>query len=69
MGVILRLYWGYLGMMEKNMEIIILSQKGIEYGVYGNLIIRYPKPYSIYLRGTIDLRLEVSKEQEHWQKD
>ena len=51
------------------MEIIILSQKGIEYGVYGNLIIRYPKPYSIYLRGTIDLRLEVSKEQEHWQKD
>ena len=25
----------------------------MEYGVYGNLIIIYPKPSSIYLRGTI----------------
>ena len=25
----------------------------IEYGVYGDLIIIYTKPYSIYLRGTI----------------
>ena len=25
--------------------------KQIEFGVYGELIIRYPKPYSIYLRG------------------
>ena len=27
--------------------------KYIEYRVYGYLIIRYPKPYSIYLRGTV----------------
>ena len=27
--------------------------KYIEYGVYGDPIITYPKPYSIYLRGTI----------------
>ena len=27
-----------------------------EYGVNGNLIVIYPKPYSIYLRGTINLR-------------
>ena len=25
----------------------------IEHGVYGDLYIIYPKPYSIYLRGTI----------------
>ena len=25
----------------------------LEYGVYGDLIIIYPKPYSIYLRGAI----------------
>ena len=25
----------------------------MEYGVYGDLIVIYPKPYSIYLRGTI----------------
>ena len=25
----------------------------MEYGVHGNLIVIYPKPYSIYLRGTI----------------
>ena len=30
-----------------------LGLKQIEYGVYGDLIIIYPKPYSIYLRGTI----------------
>ena len=29
----------------------------MEYGVYGDLIIIYPKPYSIYLRGTIRFRL------------
>ena len=23
------------------------------YGVYGDLMIMYPKPYSIYLRGTV----------------
>ena len=31
----------------------IVPLKQIEYGVYGDLIIRYPKPYSIYLRGTL----------------
>ena len=31
----------------------IVPLKQIEYGVYGDLIIIYPKPYSIYLRGTI----------------
>ena len=29
--------------------------KWIEYGVYGDLFIAYPKPYSIYLTGTVDL--------------
>ena len=37
-----------MGIMEKKMETTM------EYGVYGDLII-YPKPYSIYLRGTITL--------------
>ena len=32
----------------------IVPFKSIENGVYGDLIIIYPKPYSIYLRGTID---------------
>ena len=32
---------------------VIVPLKWIEYGVYGDLIIIYPKPYSIYLRGTI----------------
>ena len=31
--------------------IVLLHQ--IEYGVYGDLIIIYPKPSSIHLRGTI----------------
>ena len=31
----------------------IVPLKWIEHGVYGMGIIRYPKPYSIYLRGTI----------------
>ena len=43
--------------MEKKMETTIFGLgfrvKGIEYGVYGDLIIKYPKPYSIYLRGTV----------------
>ena len=26
----------------------------MEYGVYKDLLVTYPKPYSIYLRGTID---------------
>ena len=32
-----------------------LGFREIEYGVYGDLIIIYPKPYSIYLRGIIML--------------
>ena len=32
----------------------IATLQYIEYGVCGDLIPRYPKPYSIYLRGTID---------------
>ena len=28
----------------------------MEYGVYGDLILRYPKSYSISLRGTIGLK-------------
>ena len=30
-----------------------LALKQVKYGVYGDLILIYPKPYSIYLRGTI----------------
>ena len=32
-----------------------VSLKYIEHGVYGDLIMIYPKPYSIYLRGSITL--------------
>ena len=38
----------------------IFSLKQIEYGVYGDLLIIYPKPYSIYLRGTITLNPELN---------
>ena len=31
----------------------IVHLTSIEYGVYGDLLITYPKPYSIYFRGTI----------------
>ena len=31
--------------------------KYIEYGVFGDLIIRYPEAYSVYLRGTIGFRV------------
>ena len=33
---------------------LIVPLKKIEYGVYGDLLVLYPKPYSIYLRGTIN---------------
>ena len=33
----------------------IVPLKYIEYGVYGDLVIIYPKPYSIDLPGNIDL--------------
>ena len=39
----------------------IVPLKYIEYGVYGDVIITYPKPYSIYLRGTIRLELNLMK--------
>ena len=48
-----------MGIMEKKMETnyiglqIIVPLTYIEYGVYGDLIILDPKPYSIYLRGAI----------------
>ena len=32
---------------------ILVRLKWIEYGVYRDLITIYPKPYSVYLRGTI----------------
>ena len=35
--------------------------KWIEYGQYGGLIIIYPKPYSIYLRGTVNPKLLESR--------
>ena len=45
-------YWGYIG--------FIVPLKWIDYGVYADLILIYPKPYSIYLRGTIGfLRFRV----------
>ena len=37
----------------------VVLLKYIEYGVYGDLIILYPKPYSIYLRGTIGFRVST----------
>ena len=35
---------------------VIVPLKSIEYRVYGDLIMTYPKPYSIYLRETIEFR-------------
>ena len=32
---------------------VIVPLKEIEYGVYGDPMLMYPKPYSIYLRGPI----------------
>ena len=34
----------------------------IEYGVKGDLIMIYPKPYSIYSRGTTGCRVRAYKE-------
>ena len=42
-------------------ETLIVPLKWIEYGVYGDLIIVYPKPYSVYLRGTITAWLSASR--------
>ena len=38
-------------MVAKSLVLVPLTL--IEHGVYGDLIIIYPKPYSINLRGTI----------------
>ena len=35
--------------------------KQIEYGVYGDLIILYPRPYSIHLRGTVGFGVRYGK--------
>ena len=35
---------------------VIVPLKWIEYGLYGDLIIICPKPYSVYLTGTISAR-------------
>ena len=40
---------------ETNAGIVPLKQ--MEYRVYGDLIMIYPKPYSIYLRGTIGSKI------------
>ena len=34
-------------------NMVIVPLKQIEYGIHGDLIIIYPKPYSIDLRGTL----------------
>ena len=44
-------------MESLNVESLIVPLKQIDYGVYGDLILIYPKPYSIYLRGTIAPKL------------
>ena len=44
-----------MGIMEKKMETTYNGLGSRIYGVYGDLIIIYPKPNSIYLRGTINL--------------
>ena len=33
----------------------MIPLKQIEYGVYGDLIATYPKPHSMYVRGTTGL--------------
>ena len=57
----LGLYWGYIGIMENQMETaimglgcrVIVTFKWMESG-FGYIIIRSPyTPYSIYSRGTI----------------
>ena len=48
-----------LDSMSQNYAIVPLEQ--IEYGVYGDLIIIYLKPYSIYLRGTLPLSTPKAK--------
>ena len=44
---------GYGNGVGKGLSYTIVPLGYIESGVYGDLITRYPKPYSIYLRATI----------------
>ena len=39
---------------SKTVKLLQLQGPTVEYGAYGDLIMIYPKPYSIYLRGTIN---------------
>ena len=41
---------------------VIVPLKYIEYGVYGDLIITYQKPYSIYLKGDCKFSFEEKRE-------
>ena len=45
-------YWGYNGKVEKNMDLGVYSPS-IEYGVYEDLLTKYPEPFSVYLMGTL----------------
>ena len=47
---------------------LIVPLELIEYGVYGDLTIIYPKPHSIHLRGTISLNLKPEPPT-HYTKD
>ena len=40
---------------------MIVPLKQIEYGVHRDLIIILPKPYSIYVRGTIEVAIKVEE--------
>ena len=42
-----------MGEMKRKWKLLEWVFKGIEYGVYGDLILMHPMPYSMYVRGTI----------------
>ena len=45
---------GYVSNLSSSSRVLVVVHlKQIEYGVYGDLIITYPMPYSIYVRGII----------------
>ena len=50
--------------MKEGRENTIILLKEIEYGVHGDLITIYPKPYSIYLRATISWQGSCQADQE-----
>ena len=53
---------GSLVQKEKNFQALVYLRISpcIQYGVYGDLAIIYQKPCSIYLRGTITLKIKLS---------